>query len=234
LRRALAPEEVERYRAAGADAAAAFVEALDTLRPEQSELDAAGALAGKLHALGFTTPVVLVGGEARAPVHRHPLPTRERVGSFALLAVTAEREGLYTSMTRIVSFGPPPPELARAVRTAAEVDAAVLAASRPGTTLGDLFRVLEHAYAQHGVDGEWRRHHQGGLTGYNGREVFATPGNETRLPDTCAVAWNPSVTGGGKSEDTALVTADGVQVITRTSALPELDTEIPRAAIVAL
>jgi hypothetical protein len=24
--------------------------------------------------VGLTTPVVLVGGEARAPVHRHPLP----------------------------------------------------------------------------------------------------------------------------------------------------------------
>ena len=222
LRRALAAEELERYRAAGAETAAAFVAALHTLRPESRELDAVGALAAGLHARRFTTPVLLAGGEARAPVHRHPLPTETPLGRFALLAVTAEREGLHVSMTRVVSFGPPPPELAARVRAAAEVDAAVLEASRPGRTLGELFAVLEHGYVQRGVPEEWRRHHQGGIAGYRGRESFATPGSDVTLPPACAVAWNPSVTGGGKSEDTALVTDDGVEVVTRTPELGEL------------
>jgi antitoxin VapB len=236
LRLALRPEELERYRAAGADAATAFAEALAALRPELPELGAAGELAGQLHASGFTTPVVLAGGERRAPVHRHPLPTGEPLGRFALLAVTAERDGLHVSLTRIVSFGPPPAELERAVRAAAEVDAAVLAASRPGAALGELFEVLVRAYAEQGFPEEWRRHHQGGLTGYRGREVFAVPGDATLLADACAVAWNPSVTGGGKSEDTALVTTAGVEVITRTPQLGELETAagLPRPAIVRL
>jgi hypothetical protein len=44
------------------------------------------------------------------------------------------------------------------------------------------------------------------------------------------------VTGGGKSEDTALVTAGGVEVITRTPELAELETRagVPRPAIVVL
>jgi Xaa-Pro aminopeptidase len=236
LRRALRAEELDRYRAAGAAAAGALADALADLRPGLTELDAAGALAGRLHALGFTTPVVLAGGERRAPVHRHPLPTAAPLGRFALLAVTAEREGLHVSLTRVVSFGPPPRELEERVRAAAEVDAAVLAASRPGATLGELFETLAAAYAAQGYPEEWRRHHQGGSAGYRGREVFAVPGDGTLLPDAGAVAWNPSVTGGGKSEDTALVTAAGVEVITRTPALPELETAagIPRAAITVL
>jgi Xaa-Pro aminopeptidase len=236
LRRSLAPEELDRYRAAASAAAQAFVEALGALRPELDELGAAGELAGPLVARGFTTPVVLVGGERRAPVHRHPLPTRERLGRFALLAVTAERDGLYVSLTRLVSFGRSPQELERVVRAAAEVDAAVLAASRPGATLGELFDVLARSYAEQGFPEEWRHHHQGGLTGYRGREVFAVPDDPTPLPEACAVAWNPSVTGGGKSEDTALVTAAGAEVITRTADLPELETAagLPRPAIVEL
>jgi antitoxin VapB len=236
LRRSLAPEELERYRRAGREVAEAFVESLEHVRPEWRELDATAELAGRLHERGFTTPVLLAGGERRAPVHRHPLPTEERLGRFGLLAATAERGGLYVSMTRVVSFGPVPEELRERVWAAAQVDGAVLAASRPGATVGELFDVLARTYERLGLRGEWRLHHQGGLTGYAGREIFATPGGPTVLPAACAVAWNPSVTGGGKSEDTALATGEGVEVITRTPELPELCTSagIPRAAVVEL
>jgi Xaa-Pro dipeptidase len=236
LRRSLGPEELARYRAAGHDVADAFVESLERLRPEWRELDATAELAGRLHQRGFTTPVLLAGGEARAPVHRHPLPTEERLGRFALLAVTAERDGLHVSMTRIVSFGAAPTELRERVWTAAQADGAVLAAAQPGASVGALFDVLAGTYAALGLPDEWRLHHQGGLTGYAGRELFATPGDPTILPEACAVAWNPSVTGGGKSEDTALISGEGVEVITRTAQLPELATAtgIPRAAVIEL
>ena len=223
LRLALGLEELDRYRAAGSDGADAFVAALGALRPELSELGAAGELTGRLAARGFTTPVVLVGGER--PLGRH-----------ALLAITAERDGLYVSLTRLFSFGEPPRELVELLHACAEVDAAMLAASRPGVTSGEVLGVAARAYAARGFPGEWRRHHQGGLTGYRGREVFAVPGDPTPLPEACAVAWNPSVTGGGKSEDTALVTAAGVEVITRTPGLAELETPagLRRPAIVEL
>ena len=236
LRIALGPEELVRYRSAGRAAAGAVSDVVAELRPDQRELDVAGALTGALHALGFTVPVVLVAGEARQPVHRHPLPTDGRIGRHALLAVTAEREGLHVSLTRIVSFGPPPRGLVDLVQASAEIDAAMLARSRPATTTGEVLETAARAYEQHGFADEWRRHHQGGITGYRGREVFAVPGERTRLPEACAVAWNPSITGGGKSEDTAVVTADGVDVVTRTPDLGELETSsgIPRPAIVQL
>jgi Xaa-Pro aminopeptidase len=234
-RRLLSAEERERYRAAGAEASAAMVACLRGLRPEQSETEVAASLAGEARLRGFFPPVVLVAGEERQKVHRHPLPTAKKLGRHALLAITAEREGLHVSLTRIVSFGSPPAELARVVAVSAAVDAVMLAASRPGRTLGDVFAAAADAYAAAGFPDEWRRHHQGGLTGYEGREVFAVPGDPTVIPESCAVAWNPSVTGGGKSEDTALVTNAGVEVITRTPDLPEVEREgLPRPAIVEL
>lgn len=237
LRLQLMAEEVERYRAAGADAAAAVVQVvLWDLRSDLREQEAAGFLVEGLNARGFTTPVVLVAGAARQGEHRHPLPTAEPLGRHALLAVTAERHGLHVSLTRIVSFGAPPGELRRLVSASAEVDAAMLAASRPGVTTGEVLGAAAREYEAQGFPEEWRRHHQGGITGYRGREVFAVPDETTPLPESCAVAWNPSITGGGKSEDTALVGADGVEVITRTQDLGELETRagIPRPAIVKL
>lgn len=222
LRRRLGEEERGRYRMAGRDCAAALVETLRLLDPFAAEAEVAAELVLRLRRRGFFAPVVLVAGEDRQRAHRHPLPTDARLGRHALLAATAERHGLHVSLTRIVSFGEPPAELRRLVRAAAEVDAAMLEASRPGVTAAQVLTVAAAAYASRGFTDEWRRHHQGGITGYRGREVFATPGEETPLPDSCAVAWNPSIAGGAKSEDTALASERGVEIVTRTPELPEL------------
>jgi Xaa-Pro dipeptidase len=235
LRRELCDEELERYRHAGADAADAMRSTLQVLRPERTEREAAAELVRQARLRGFFPPVVLVAGQDRQPLHRHPLPTEASLGRHALLAITAQREGLHVSLTRLVSFGPPPAELARLVEACAEVDAAFLAASRPGATLGEAFAAGARAYAEHGFEGEWRGHHQGGLTGYRGREVFGTPDEMAVIPRAAAVAWNPSIAGGAKSEDTALITDAGAEVITRTPDLGELQTSgLPRPAIVEL
>jgi antitoxin VapB len=235
LRPALVETERNRYRRAGMDVADAMRAALARLTPETTELDAGAELALGVRRRGFTTPVVLVAGDERQRVHRHPLPTGAPLGRHALLAITAEREGLHVSMTRLVSFGPVPGELTRIVRACAEVDAAYLNASRPGATLGEVFAAGTGAYAAHGFPDEWRGHHQGGLTGYRGREAFAVPGEPTRIPSSAALAWNPSIAGGAKSEDTILVSAHGVEVVTRTPDLGEIDTAgASRPAIVEL
>ena len=236
LRLDLQEPERERYRLAGADVAEAMRRTVLGLDPEVTELDAAAELAYVTRRGGFTTPVVLVAGDERQRLHRHPLPTSAALGRHALLAITAERSGLHVSMTRLVSFGPPDDGLERLVRACAEVDAAYLEASQPGTTVGDVFAEGARAYAQHGFPEEWRGHHQGGLIGYRGREVFAVPGQSTVLPTSCAVAWNPSITGGAKSEDTALVSELGIEVVTRTPELGEIETGrgLPRPAIVVL
>lgn len=222
LRRELRNEELDRYRAAGRDVATAMVETLGAVTPDTTEHEATASLGAACLVRGLSTPVLLAGGEGRQEVHRHPIPTDAPLGRHALLAVTAEREGLHASITRLFSFGEPPQELAERAHAAAEVDAAMLAASRPGTPVNEILRVAAEAYDRLGFPDEWRRHHQGGITGYAGREVFATPEETTPLASAGAVAWNPSVTGGGKSEDTALVTEGGPDVITRTPELPEL------------
>jgi Xaa-Pro aminopeptidase len=231
-RRTLREEERERYGAGGRAVATAMTETVDRLAPGLSELDAAAELAARARVRGFIPPVVLVAGEARQPLHRHPLPTAAPLGRHALLAITAEREGLHISLTRLVSFGAPPAELERLTRLAAEVDAAMLAATRPGARLGEVLGTAARAYADRGFPEEWRRHHQGGLTGYRGREVFAVPDERTQVPESCAVAWNPSIAGGAKSEDTALITAAGFEIVTETPTLPRVDVDgVSRPAI---
>ena len=88
----------------------------------------------------------------------------------------------------------------------------MLAACAAGTTYGDvLLGRSTRAYADAGHPGAWREHYQGGPVGYRQREFEIVPTQtESRWFDTAievghALAWNPSVAGGGKAEDTYLV-----------------------------
>ncbi|HYG67679.1 MAG TPA: peptidase M24, partial [Anaeromyxobacteraceae bacterium] len=93
------------------------------------------------------------------------------------------------------------------------VEAAALDASRPGATLGAVYEAIVAAYAREGHAGEEARHHQGGPCGYLSRDAIAVPGATLALADGGAVAWNPSLTG-AKLEDTVLVRAGGLEILT--------------------
>ncbi len=98
-------------------------------------------------------------------------------------------------------------------RAVTQVHAAMLDASRPGTTLGEVSAAAQRAYGEQGFPGEWQLHHEGGPTGYEPREIRATPDSTSPLEAPQLVAWNPTI-GGAKSEETALVTTDGVELLT--------------------
>jgi Xaa-Pro aminopeptidase len=102
--------------------------------------------------------------------------------------------------------------------------------SRAGASLGEVLDAGLSQYEHEGFPDEWRLHHQGGLTGYAGREIFATPGEPHRLSRHQVVAWNPSITR-VKSEDTVLVTADGCEILTRTDDWPRKLVTVASGAI---
>jgi Xaa-Pro aminopeptidase len=218
LRWQLTPAEVERYRDGARRAAAALERACRDLRPNNTEHEAAGILDLHIHKAGLNPLVTLVAADERIRNYRHPIPTDHSIREQIMLITCAEFGGLISCLTRIVRFTKMPAELKTRHEKVCNVDAAVNHATRPGRLLGEIFADLEKAYAHEGFDGEWKLHHQGGSCGYNPRDRIGTPGNRTKVLDSQAYAWNPSITG-TKSEDTVLVTAaGGVEVLTAHSA----------------
>jgi antitoxin VapB len=130
----------------------------------------------------------------------------------------------------MVSFGAPEDELVSRHRAVTQVDARVILESSPKTTLGDVMAKEIDQYEREGFPEEWRLHHQGGLTGYAGREVFAVPGSPYTLKSDQALAWNPSITR-VKSEDTVLITEDAPEILTRDPDWPEQPVEISQGAL---
>jgi len=118
----------------------------------------------------------------------------------------------------------------RAARDSAlSVEAATLEACVPGATYGEVLETLARAYAEAGHDGAWQEHYQGGPVGYRQREFELVPTQtdsrwfSVALAEGHAVAWNPSVAGGGKAEDTYLVESRGPRRLTDTGAWPLRD-----------
>jgi antitoxin VapB len=143
-----------------------------------------------------------------------------------MAVVVAEREGLHAAATRFACAARLSETVARAQAAALTVEARMLEASRPGATYGDVLRACAEGYSEVGAPGAWREHYQGGPIGYRQREFELAPSqHESRwfahpVEAGQAVAWNPSVAGGGKSEDTFLVEEDGLRCLSATGAWP--------------
>jgi antitoxin VapB len=134
--------------------------------------------------------------------------------------------GLIATMTRAVHFGDVPEELRRNQEIAARVDTALITATYPGARVAEIFQAGLRAYTDAGIPEEWRRHHQGGATGYAAREYRATAHTTAIVQPLQAFAWNPTLPG-AKSEDTILATDTGPEILTLTPDLPTLTVEYP-------
>lgn len=220
LRAARAPmltAERARYRSLGRETAEALTDVLDRVDPAQTERAVAAVISAELISRGIDPLVVLVAGAQRGGF-RHPLPTAGVLGDRAMVVVCGRRDGLIANATRWVGESVDEEPLLG-------VERAFLDASAPGARLDEAFEAGAAAYARFGFDAdEWQRHHQGGPTGYAGRDPRATASTVDLLVENQAFAWNPTAPG-LKVEDTMLRTADGWEVLTVDGRWPSVDYE---------
>ena len=221
LRAALSETEIARYRWLGTETAAATVEALNQVEPGMSEYDLEALTAAGLLRRGIMPSVALYAVDERIYKYKHAVPRGARLKQYAMLNLCSRKWGLAISITRFLHFGALPAELDLRFKAAAQVNAALLNATREGATSAGLFKVAQAAYAAQGFPGEERFHHQGGPTGYGEREWVATPQGTEVVVNNQAFAWNPSIRG-GKVEDTVLLRDGVIENLTPTPELPAL------------
>lgn len=225
-RQPLTDDDIERYRALGAETAEVVEEVCRSLSSETTERAVTARLKRAFAERGIRVPVALVGGARRVQRHRHFTPTDAPLGEYAIVTLCTVRGGLCISITRTVAFDPPE-WLTERHHAAARVHATALAATHDvgarGGTAGEVFDAIQDAYKAVGHPDEWRYHHQGGAGGYATREWIATPDSDASVTLPMGYAWNPTVQG-TKCEDTVLVTSDGLETLTRTGEWPTTTT----------
>jgi Xaa-Pro dipeptidase len=222
FRSSFSESEVARHRWLASQTAAATVESLHKVEPGLTEYDLEAITSAALLRRGIQPSVDLYAVDQRIMKYKHAVPRGARLEKYGMLNLCARKWGLAVSLTRFVHFGPLPAELADRFHAAAQVNAALLDATRVGATSSELFRVAQSAYAANGFPGEEQFHHQGGPTGYWEREWVATPTGAETVVNNQAFAWNPSIRG-GKVEDTMLLHDGKIEILSATPQLPVID-----------
>jgi antitoxin VapB len=235
LRQSLSETEIARYQWLGAETAAATAESLNAVEPGMTEYDLEAMTAANLLKRGILPSVYLFAVDDRIFKYKHAVARGARLKQYGMLNLCTRKFGLAISITRFVHFGKLPDELASRFQSAANVNAALLDASRVGATSAQLFKVARDAYSAEGYPGEERFHHQGGPTGYGEREWVATPNGTETVVNNQAFAWNPSIRG-GKAEDTVILRDDKIEWLTSTPGLPVIKastngTDYPAAGV---
>jgi Xaa-Pro dipeptidase len=225
LRQSLSETEIARYRWLGTQTADAVIESLHQVEPGLSEYDLEAITAENLLRRGILPSVALYAVDERIHKYKHAVPRGKRLQQYGMLNLCARKWGLAISITRFIHFGSLPADLAARFEASANVNAALLDATREGATSAQLFSAAKDAYAAQGFPGEEQLHHQGGPTGYGEREWVATPDGTETVVNHQAFAWNPSIRG-AKAEDTVLLRDGKIEWLTATPELPVLEAVI--------
>ncbi len=224
LRYSLTPEEVERYYVLGRESARSVESVLMGLGEGVKEREVAGRISRFLLSYGIYPVVLLVAADERIEKFRHPLPTDKPFKKTLMAVVCGRREGLIVSLSRLVSLGKLTPELMKKHKAVCYVDTVLISSTIPGKRIGEIFKKGMKAYEEKGFASEWKKHHQGGPTGYKTREFRANEEENRKVEIRQAFAWNPSITG-TKSEDTIIAYKESPLIITQTPTWPKVRVE---------
>jgi Xaa-Pro aminopeptidase len=224
----LSEPERDELRELGTLVGEALGAGIDAWLPGVStDFDVAGVISGALEAQGAKAVCLIVGGDDRLRSFRHPLAIGEVLYDAIMAVVVARRAGLHVAATR-VCVRRADDEIVTLMKALEPINDAVLTASTPGGTWGGALDALAVGYRDAGEHGAWREHYQGGPIGFEQREFELAPTqydspfwNLPRSANT-AVAWNPSLRGGAKIEETYLV-GDQLELLSATPQWPLVD-----------
>jgi Xaa-Pro aminopeptidase len=231
LRASLLPRELDRYRWLGRTAAEVMSEICRGITPGMREAEIVSDAHRRLRRLGIAQEVDIVCSDDRLMVDRHGLYGDYAIERMSMVVFCAHKWGLVANLTRMIHFGPVPDQLQRRHGDLSAFDLRIMEATRPAVPLAEIFTdVIQPGYAALGEPEAWRDHHQGGSTGYTGRDQRVTPTTAGVVQPDQAYAWNPSLPG-IKSEDTFVVAPDGPDVLTLDPSWPvHADSGRPRIA----
>jgi len=223
LRTPLTAGEIREYRWLGQRCAEAVESVCRRLQPDMTEKGIEALLTAALLHHSIRPVSIWVTTDNRIGNYgASPAAEDRKLEKTALVRVCGRRWGLHVALARMTQFGPVPDELQRAAAAGARVNAGFWARTLPGAAESSIVEGAYSDYAEVGFRDEWRRSGQGGPIGYLSLDWAAMRGSGRTIRADQAFAWSPSVHG-VRVEDTILVGAERMEVLTRTPDWPVIE-----------
>ena len=167
--------------------------------------------------MAFDT-MVLSGPKTASP-HGTPGDRKIQKGDFILFDLGVVYNGYCSDITRTVAFGEPTPDKREIYETVRQAEEAAVNAVKPGVTAMELDKIARDVITNAGY-GEYFTHRLGHGLGISVHEFPSITGvNDMKLEEGMVFTiepgiYNPEITG-VRIEDDVVVTADGVEVLTK-------------------
>ena len=221
LRMVKSAPEIAAIRKACDIADETFARILEELRPGVTERELAARLDLELSARGAEGPsfeTIVAFGERAALPHARPGRRALRRADVILFDFGAVADGYVSDITRTVAYGEPAAEMREAYGIVLEAQAAAIGGIRAGMTGPEADRLAREVIEAAGHGPRFGHSLGHGI----GLEVHEAPRlgrrSEDRLESGMTVTIEPGVylegIGGVRIEDDALVTDDGVELLT--------------------
>ena len=229
LRYSLLQSEIDRYLWLGHKASLAVESILAMAKPGMRECMVTGEVLRVLWYDRIDSICNQSAADDRSMKYRHAVATERTINKYLMLNVNARKWGLVTTITRIVYFGKVEETLRKQYNDNVYIECGMIAASKPGVKMSDMFKTTVDLYTERGYLNEWKLHHQGGAQGYRNRDYIIFPSStETILENQC-LCWNPTIAGkkyGTKSEDAFIATKNGPIMVTSPVLFPTLSVRV--------
>ena len=222
--------ELHRLRWVGKTSHKLLTKVAGEILPGMSEMEIAARIQEAYTQQGLTVDVLIVGVDERISRYRHPLPTQRVLEKYALLHPAGRRWGLHANVTRLVHFGQPTEEIQRAVNGVLTIEGRIMGMLSDGMRYADILTAQKQWYAEVGFPDDWKYHFQGGTTGY----TLADPTHSLKAVATVRnrMAFDYFVTiTGAKAENLSLLTADGLEIVSKGDDWPVKTVQNPSGMI---
>src|ERR1035437_8526246 len=223
MRMLKSPAEIDRIRRSVITNSRAFEQTVARVRPGMKERDLAAELEYRMRRLGAEKPsfeTIVASGARSALPHAQPTAARFTPGDLVVVDMGAFQDGYASDMTRMLSVGAPTAKAKRMYRAVLEAQLAAIDAVRPGVTTVSVDRAARRVLASYWLERCFIHSTGHGL----GLEIHEPPRlgkrDRHRLSPGMAITIEPGAYiedfGGGRIEDTVVVTQSGCEILTPT------------------
>jgi len=216
----LTPAEIDTYRDLGKLAEGIVRSVADSLHPGMSEHDAKVLIQRACADWDIENVAWFIGADDRIARYRHCVGGWKRIEKTLLLAPAFQKFGLTAPISRMIYFGATlPQELQDKFQAACSIEAHTINSCNPGRRFADILRIQKGLYQETGFPEEWKKHFQGGITGYVVNDPSRCLDERATIRDRQTFNWYITITG-VKVEETLLVIDGKKEVLTSRGAWP--------------